>query len=92
MKCYFLDGIESAEKGRAALERLLPGGVTRILKHDSGDSMAYFDMVASDGEPGLQAPYIRASLSGRHFACDAEVLFVLETLRSEIGGTIKDDR
>lgn len=91
MKCYFLDGIVSADKGRSALEHLLPGEVTRILKHASGDSMAYFDLVASDDGPDLQAPYIRASISGRHYNCDAQVLSLLETLRSEIGGSIKDD-
>jgi hypothetical protein len=92
MKCYFLDGIVSAEEGRLALEHLLPGDVTRLLKHNSGDTMAYFDIVASDDDPGLQAPYIRASISGRHFNCDAEVLSALETLRSQIGGNIKEDR
>lgn len=92
MKCYFLDGIESADRGREALENLLPGNVTRILKHESGDLMAYFDLVASDDDPDLKVPYIRASISGRHYGCDAQVLSVLETLRIQIGGTIQDDR
>jgi hypothetical protein len=92
MKCYFLEGIVSAEEGRLALDRMLPGEMTRLLKHDSGDTMAYFDIVASDDDPGLQAPYIRASISGRHLNCDAEVLSALETLRSQLGGNIKDDR
>lgn len=74
------------------LDRLLPGEVTRLLKPDSGDIMAYFDIIASDDDPGLKVPYIRASISGRHFNCDAEVLFALETLRSQLGGNIKDDR
>jgi hypothetical protein len=92
MKCYFLDGIVSAEEGRVVLDRLFPGEITRLLKHDSGDTMAYFDIVASDDDPSLQAPYIRASISGRHFNCDAEVLSALETLRSQHGGNIKDDQ
>jgi hypothetical protein len=92
MKCYFLDGIESAEKGKAALENLLPGEITRILKHESGDSMAYFDFVPTDNDPDLKAPYIRASISGRHYHCDAAVLSILETLRTQVGGFIKNNQ
>ncbi len=92
MKCYFLDGIESAVKGKAALENLLPGEVTRILKHESGDSMAYFDLVPEDNDPDLKAPYIRACISGRHYHCDAQVLSALEILQSQVGGLIKNDQ
>jgi len=92
MKCYFLDGIESAEKGMVVLQRHLPGEETRILFDESGDPMAYFDLVPVDSDPDLSAPYIRACISGRHYHCDAQVLTVLEALRSELGGTMKDDK
>lgn len=92
MKCYFLDGIESAEKGEATLENLLPGETTRILRHESGDSMAYFDLVPADNDPDLKAPYIRAGISGRHYHCDDQVLSVLEILRPQVGGLIKNDQ
>jgi hypothetical protein len=92
MKCYFLDGIESAEKAKETLENLLPGEMTRILKHESGDSIAYFDLVTTDNDPNLRAPYVRACISGRHYNCDARVLSVLETLQSKVGGLIKNDQ
>jgi len=92
MKCYFLDGIESAEQGKTALENLLPGGETRILKNESGDAMAYFDLVPKDTDPELKAPYISACISGRYYNCDAQVLSMLEKLQVQIGGVIKNDR
>lgn len=67
MKCYFLDGIVSVEKGRSALERLLSGKGTRILEHESGDAMAYFDLVESGDEQELRYPYVSACISGRHY-------------------------
>jgi hypothetical protein len=92
MKCYFLDSIKLTEDSKRIIDRMFPESGTWVLRHESGDPMAYFDFNLTSREPELKAPYISACISSRHYGCDAQVLAVLESLRADIGGRILDDK
>ncbi len=53
-----------------------------------GDPIAYFNITILEDDGGLA---IQADISGGHFERDAEVLSVLHSLRTELGGVVCDD-
>ena len=89
MKTYWLAPIKSRISAVAKLNALLPEqSNTWLLKDASGDVMAYF-YLDNANTPGVLT--VSADISGRHYNCDAEVVSVLEKLRTELGGEIRND-
>ncbi len=93
MKSYFLGPIPSRTEAAAALTSILPGQAEPwLLKHTSGNAIAYFNL--ADPEEEIDTPgtsVIQADMSGRHYNEDAAVIEVLEKIRQLIGGSISDD-
>lgn len=87
MKSYFLAPIASRTDAITALNATLPvENETWLLKDEAGDVIAYFSLVELDDTTGLRT--IGADVSGRHYNRDADVISVLENLRSKLGGEI----
>jgi len=90
MKSYFLTLIASRDAAIAALNAALPeANETWLLKDATSDVIAYFYLA----EPECMTPdwTIVADLRGRHYDRDAEVISVLEKLKAQLGGMIKND-
>ena len=87
LKSYFLEELADEQQARDRLDAALPGqSEPWVLPAVKGDAIAYFTMLKDDR--GLA---IQADVSGRHFEKDADVLAILRSLRTELGGTIRDD-
>jgi len=89
VKTYCLSPIALRSTAAEALDSLLPGQREPwLLKDESGDAMAYFNIDDID-QTGVLT--VSADISGRHYDCDAEVVSVLERLRDRVGGEIIND-
>ncbi len=90
MKTYVLDQISSQAAAAVLLSSLLPNRTAPwLLLAESGDPIAYFDLVPSDID--IVAPSVTADVSGRHYNEDRMVLDVLEKLQRVLGGIITFD-
>ena len=90
MKSYFLAPVASRSTALAELSSVLPAeGETWLLKDGTGDVIAYFSLEESDSTTGLRT--ISADVSGRHYNRDADVIAVLQRLKTELGGEITND-
>ena len=90
VKSYFLAPIASHSAAVSALDSSLPGqGNPWLLKDHSGDVIAYFSLVESDGMAGDRT--VQVDISGRHLNKDEKVVAVLRCLRQLLGGEISND-
>jgi len=92
MKSYFLAPIASRENALIALDAVLSKGTnqTWFIMSSDADPMAYISLVESDDVTGLRT--IQVDVSGRHYDRDADVLNVLEKLKTILGGEITNDQ
>ncbi len=91
MKSYFLEGVSSAANAVTALKKILPGQEAPwVLRTQTGDVIGYFNVV-DDGVDDIVAPAVQVDVSGRHWDKIDFVLSTLESLRSEVGGSITTD-
>lgn len=89
MRTYCLSPIASRSTAAETLDSLLPGQREPwLLKDETGDAMAYFNIDDIDQSHVLT---VSADISGRHYNCDAAVVSVLERLRDRVGGEITND-
>ncbi len=93
MKSYFLEGLPDRSAAESALCALLPGQTDPwLLLAGPGDPVAYFHWRSSSDEEELLGPFlVQADVSGRHYDRDDAVLRVLRSIRSEVGGAIRND-
>ena len=86
----FRPSLDRKDRAEAALSSLLPGQANPwLVLTPEGDPIAYLNVQRMDG--GSDHWEIQADMSGRHFHCDSEVLQVLSTLQSRIGGEVGHD-
>lgn len=92
MKSYFLAPIASRENALIALDAILSKGTdqTWFMMATDADPMAYISLIEVDDTTGLRT--IQVDMSGRHYDRDADVLTVLEKLKTILGGEITNDQ
>jgi hypothetical protein len=89
VKSYCLSPITSRITAAESLDSLLPGQREPwLLKDASGDAVAYFHI---DEIEHCGVLSVSADISGRHYNCDADIVSVVERLRTLVGGEISND-
>jgi hypothetical protein len=90
MKSYLLTHLQTRGRVEAALCVLLPGQADPwLMLTPEGNPIAYLHLQPMDEDGGCWE--VQADLSGRHFHRGTEVLQILTTLQSQVGGKVEHD-
>jgi hypothetical protein len=87
VKSYLLTPIDLESDIAIRLSEILPGQVEPwVLFDDTGDAVAYFNLV--ENEAVLETSVLQVDISGRHYNEDAKVIAILKRLQDSLGGEI----